>query len=629
MTPENELLRSYARTGSEEAFTELVRRHVNLVYSAALRQVGGDAHLAQDVAQTVFSELANKAASLSNCNSLSGWLYTSAYFAASKVARTEHRRRQREEQFMREPAQHSTPEADWEKLRPALDTVMHELNETDREAVLLRYFENRAFAEVGSRLNLNENAARMRVERALEKLRALLTKRGIATGAALASVISANAVQTAPGTMVAALASASLASHATNGLTLFNLINSMKLKICAGALVAAGGIVLVVSHNLHATTQNPDASAVQSTAQAAAAANTPSSNTPTAENPSLEEHQPTESTNPSSEIRQSNSASNSIASMEQAATNSITDSNKLAIVLKLKIVALSQDWLQGLRPAWSSPESGCGAVTAEQLSFINTALNKGGSYTTTESQIVTFNGRQTTIGARSPLPNDYPDSSTETMFAVLPFYSQTDSSYRMNFVTRLGRTPEDSSTKTNDITLLAGQSAVLQRIIPKSEFNTNSNDTPPPGPVDLLIFVTPEVRETNDIEVLATSKQIAFQAAARQKLNDSKQVVLAMLMYADEHQGRFPANDADISSYFKGDNAQLMTNFDILYTGSNSAITNPASTILLKEKDSTPTSETSWIKCYGFADGHSEIHHETNNDFSAFEAQHAAPAIQQ
>src|ERR1700761_5685031 len=104
MTPDCELLREFARTNSEDAFAELVKRHVNLVYSAALRQVNGDAHLAQDVTQSVFSDLARKAAWLSRRQSLSGWLYTSAHFAAAKVIRAETRRRNREETFMREPA---------------------------------------------------------------------------------------------------------------------------------------------------------------------------------------------------------------------------------------------------------------------------------------------------------------------------------------------------------------------------------------------------------------------------------------------------------------------------------------------------------------------------------------------
>src|SRR5208283_2361314 len=129
MTPDSELLRRYADTHSEEAFAELVRRHVNLVYSTALRQVNGDAHLAQDVAQTVFTDLARKAASLARRATLTGWLYTSAHFAAAKIARTENRRRDREEKFMREPIPETAPEPDWQKLRPVLDEAMHQLNE--------------------------------------------------------------------------------------------------------------------------------------------------------------------------------------------------------------------------------------------------------------------------------------------------------------------------------------------------------------------------------------------------------------------------------------------------------------------------------------------------------------------
>src|SRR5512147_1381624 len=97
MTPDAQLLHDYATTNSQEAFGELVRRHVNLVYSTALRQVGGDTYLAKDVAQTVFTDLARKAHSLSRRPTLSGWLYTSARFAAAKAVRAEQRRRGREE----------------------------------------------------------------------------------------------------------------------------------------------------------------------------------------------------------------------------------------------------------------------------------------------------------------------------------------------------------------------------------------------------------------------------------------------------------------------------------------------------------------------------------------------------
>jgi RNA polymerase sigma factor (sigma-70 family) len=240
MTPDSELLLRYAQTGSESAFAELVQRHLNLVYSAALRQVGGDAHLAQDVAQTVFTDLARKADSLSRRETLTGWLYTSAHFAAAKTARTENRRREREEKFMREPPHETAPEADWEKIRPALDAAMHELKETDREAVLLRYFENRQFAEVGAKLGLNENAARMRVERALEKLRGIFAKRGITTATAFASLISANAVQIAPANLAAALATTSIAATGTGTFTFLKIMTATKLKLAFSALVVAG-----------------------------------------------------------------------------------------------------------------------------------------------------------------------------------------------------------------------------------------------------------------------------------------------------------------------------------------------------------------------------------------------------
>src|SRR5580698_1493720 len=163
MTPDHELLREFARTNSGDAFAELVRRHLNLVYSAALRQVNGDAHLAQDIAQSVFTDLARQASSLARRENLSGWLYTSAHFAATKIIRGENRRRDREAQFMRETINETASDGEWDKVRSTLDEAMHELKPSDREAILLRYFENRPFAELGTLFGLNENAARMRV----------------------------------------------------------------------------------------------------------------------------------------------------------------------------------------------------------------------------------------------------------------------------------------------------------------------------------------------------------------------------------------------------------------------------------------------------------------------------------
>lgn len=245
---DGELLRRYTETNSESAFAELVERHLPLVYSAALRQVNGDAQLAQDVAQTVFADLARKAASLANRPVLTGWLYTSAHFAAAKAVRTEQRRHTREQEahLMNQLLGDPTPDLDWEKLRPVLDAAMLELNETDREAVLLRYFDNRPHAEIADRLGLSENAARMRVERALEKLHAVLSGRGVSTTAALSVVISAHAVQLAPAGLAAtlstaALAGTTLAASATATVTKAIVMTTLQKTLVTAAIVAAVG----------------------------------------------------------------------------------------------------------------------------------------------------------------------------------------------------------------------------------------------------------------------------------------------------------------------------------------------------------------------------------------------------
>ncbi len=248
MSEDAELLRRYAVQNSEAAFAELIRRHVDLVYSAALRLVNGDAHRAQDVAQQVFSELARHAKRLMRHPALIGWLYTTTRLSALRVIRTEQRRNAREQEantmneLLREPA----PEPDWEHLSPVLEDAMHELGEKDRHALLLRFFQNKSLKEVGTALGLGENAARMRVERALEKLRAAFARRGVAATTSLASVISANAVQLAPANLAASLATTSIATVGTGTLTLIKIMTATQLKLGLGALVIAGATAALV-----------------------------------------------------------------------------------------------------------------------------------------------------------------------------------------------------------------------------------------------------------------------------------------------------------------------------------------------------------------------------------------------
>ncbi len=240
MTPDIELLTQYARERDEAAFAELVRRHLDHVHSTALRLVAGDSHLAEDVAQAVFGDLARKARSLGHLQTLSGWLHQSARFAAAKLVRSEQRRRHREQASIAMPSH--TPDPDWSELRPIIDHAIAELPESERGALLLRFFEKKPFTEVGAVLGISENAARMRIDRALEKLRARLAARGLASSAAiLGSALAQNVVQTAP----AALGTKISARAVTLGTAGSTGILSWFASLSTGGRIAVGSALLV------------------------------------------------------------------------------------------------------------------------------------------------------------------------------------------------------------------------------------------------------------------------------------------------------------------------------------------------------------------------------------------------
>lgn len=249
MVDDAELLRSYADDRSEPAFAELVRRHVDLVYSAALRRVGGDAHLAEDVCQKVFVGLASQVGSLRQRSSITGWLYTASRFAAAEVVRGEQRRRAREQEVfvMQELLGDSGPDPEWEKLRPILDDSMDQLSERDREALLLRFFENRPLAEVGRKLDVTEEAARKRVDRALERLRSVFAKHGIgSTSAALAVLLANQAVAAAPASVPSAMTAALLPARGAmaplTGVVSFMNATKTVTGVLGIALLLASGV---------------------------------------------------------------------------------------------------------------------------------------------------------------------------------------------------------------------------------------------------------------------------------------------------------------------------------------------------------------------------------------------------
>ena len=212
---DQQLLSDFAGHRSEAAFSELVRRHIDFVYSAALRMVQ-DTHLAKDVAQGVFVALAQNAPQLTDRPSLSGWLHRTAQNLAANIVRTDVRRRTREQEAaaMNELLSNHA-DADWETIAFHLDAALGELSEPDREAVLLRYFARQSAREMAQTLGLSDEAAQKRVSRAVEKLREFFARRGISIGAGgLAVVISANSIQAAPAGLAAAICAASLTGTA-------------------------------------------------------------------------------------------------------------------------------------------------------------------------------------------------------------------------------------------------------------------------------------------------------------------------------------------------------------------------------------------------------------------------------
>ena len=212
MTPDSELLHRYAETDDEAAFAEVVRRHVNLVYAASLRLLNGDAMLAEDVTQMVFTDLATKAGKLSSHASVIGWLHTSARYTASSAIRSEQRRRAREQKALAMSEPDSQLDLQWTQLRPHLDDAIGRLRDGERDAVLLRYFEEKSHREVGQALGLSENAARMKVERGLDKMRLHFERNGVkATTALIATSLASHAAtMSAPHTFAVNLAGNSL-----------------------------------------------------------------------------------------------------------------------------------------------------------------------------------------------------------------------------------------------------------------------------------------------------------------------------------------------------------------------------------------------------------------------------------
>jgi len=247
MSPDDRnLLLRFVKNRDQDAFGVLVRQYIGLVYHSARRRVG-DAHAAEDITQQVFTLLARKAARVCVHETLVGWLHTTTRLEAHQFLRRERRREAREKTgFMYDDLLTPDPVCDWEKLQPVIDAALDRLDATDRDAVLLRFFHNQSFAAIGEQFGVTENAARMRVDRALDKLNGILTSKKI-TSVSLAAALATEAVAASAPPALAAqvtaqvLAGAALGSSVGMATTVFTMTTSLKIIVATTCVLLVLG----------------------------------------------------------------------------------------------------------------------------------------------------------------------------------------------------------------------------------------------------------------------------------------------------------------------------------------------------------------------------------------------------
>jgi len=272
MTATQASLTDYVRNGSDRAFRELVASYINFVFSTALRVVGGDRQLAEDVSQTVFMDLARKAAALAGNVKLGGWLHRHTCFVARKALRRERRRKARERQAVQLNVIGDYTAENLGQLAAVLDEAINDLRAEERTAILLRFFEQMDFRSLGEAVGSSEDAARMRVSRALEKLGSLLKRRGIGLSAAgLGFVLATKTVTAAPTGLATYIAGVALSSAARSG-TVFSLLKEacftrLNIGIVSMAVVLAAFIILLAPRQSEAKAESPGAAEFKDTAE--------------------------------------------------------------------------------------------------------------------------------------------------------------------------------------------------------------------------------------------------------------------------------------------------------------------------------------------------------------------------
>jgi RNA polymerase sigma factor (sigma-70 family) len=242
-------LQSFADRGDEKAFADLVRRHTPFVYSVALRRTGGDTHLAEDISQEVFVDMGRKAGRLARHPALKAWLYTATRFAEANRVTSERRRRLREEAHtMHDLNRPETSAVEWDRVRPQLDEALDHLGERDRSAVVLRFFDGQSYGEIGRAQGISEDGARLRINRALDRLAAAFRRRGInSTAAGMALGLASETMAAVPPGVAETFTRAALGTLKASGALSGTSAGAFTVLSHSKAVLGLAALVLVVA----------------------------------------------------------------------------------------------------------------------------------------------------------------------------------------------------------------------------------------------------------------------------------------------------------------------------------------------------------------------------------------------
>ncbi|HXR03954.1 MAG TPA: sigma-70 family RNA polymerase sigma factor [Verrucomicrobiae bacterium] len=536
MTSDLDLLRQYTRENSQDAFAEIVRRHLDLVHSAALRQVRSP-QLAEEVSQSVFADLARDAGKIGGTgvppvSSLTPWLYAVTRRTAIDVIRKESRRQLREQIAVEMNNMNATESGTgvppvWFEIEPLLDEAMDTLDDADRSAILLRYFENKNLREVGEVLGASEGAAQKRVSRAVERLREFFSKRSVTIGASgLAVLISANAVQAAPVGLAASISTAAVlagaAVHtsaviaATKAIAMTTIQKTLFI-ILGAAAVGATIYAFQLQNQIHSLRQKQTTltEQIQQLQQERDEATNQLASLQQ-ENKQLRANE-TELLRLRGEMTQLRRQQNALPVAAQTETNSVPEVEKIQILLRAQFVSLPTENLQVLGVGWKSDAHGVktGLLTGQQFKVINEALQGASDANVISApRIVTINGEQAQISVTKAFPvlsAEGTNANASVNYTnigvnldVKPYFSTNSSTFNLNLGAKLNQLTGDPSQPdvqtiqlTNQVTLSPGQTVVMATEMADDGWMPGSTNMPA-GPKSLLMFVTPTVVDGRD-----------------------------------------------------------------------------------------------------------------------------------